>query len=356
MPVRSPPPISNVTVMRWSIIVVAVVAAALLLWQLRGLLLMVFAAVLVAIIFRSAADWLAARARIPPGGALVLVLLALCGGIAASAYLFGTELSTQFSELVANLPAAWAMFERTLGQLAFGRELLAQIEQAAPDGTAIMATVQTVVTTLGSILSGFVLVLVAGIYLAAQPHYYRHGLLKLVPARHRDHWRETLRVTGRAIRLWLIGQLVAMIGVGLLTGIGLWLLGVPAPFALAILAALAEFIPFAGPILAAVPGLLFASTQGIDTFLWAAALYLVVQQVEGNLLTPLIQRHAVDLPPALTVFALVAMGGLFGVGGLLLAAPLTVVAFVATKKLYVRDVLHEATPLPGEPDDHAVAR
>lgn len=344
-------PVSNLDVIRWSALAVAVVASALLVWQLRDILLLVFAAILVAIIFRTAADWLSERTGLPHGLSLAVVLLVIFGAIGLAGTIFGAELNAQMAELFANLPAAWSAVEVRLGDSAFGARVLERIRGAMPGGGAIMSTLQTTLSMATGVLSSLVLVIAGGIYLAAQPRYYKRGLLQLFPERKRAHVDDTIHMTGRAIRLWLVGQLVTMVAVGLVTGIGLWALDLPAPLALGLLAGVAEFVPFLGPIVSAVPALLFAASHGTDMVLWTAGLYLVVQQLEGNVITPLIQRHAVDLPPALTLFALVGLGGVFGIGGLLLAAPLTVVIFVAVKKLYVRDVLDEPTPIPGEPDD-----
>ncbi|HET9199563.1 MAG TPA: AI-2E family transporter, partial [Dehalococcoidia bacterium] len=122
----------------------------------------------------------------------------------------------------------------------------------------------------------------------------------------------------------------------------------PAALALALLAGLAQFVPLIGPIVAAVPALLIALSEGWQIVLWTLMLYVAIQQVESNVITPLVQRQAVSLPPAVTLFAVVAFGLLFGPLGLLVAPPLAVVALVAVKKLWVRETLGEPTEVPGE--------
>jgi predicted PurR-regulated permease PerM len=212
----------------------------------------------------------------------------------------------------------------------------------------MLGWLQAATTGLGGAMANLFLVVVGGLYIATNPRLYRTGLLKLVPAERRELTGTALRDTGRSLRLWLVGQLVSMVLVGTLTGVGLWLIGVPSALVLGLLAGLLEFVPLVGPIVAAIPGLLIAATQGTETLLWALALYFVLQQLEGNIIQPLVQQRAVSLPPALLLFALVAFGTLFGIAGLLLAAPLTVVLFVAVKRLYVREALGTPTPIPGE--------
>ena len=152
----------------------------------------------------------------------------------------------------------------------------------------------------------------------------------------------------RALRLWLRGQLLAMVVVGVLTGVGLWLIEVPSAFALGLLAGLLEFIPFAGPVLSAIPGVLLALVISPELALGTIVVYVAVQQFEGNVLQPIVQRYAVDLPPVVLLFSLLAFGTLFGVIGVIFAAPLTVVAYVLVKRLYVQEALGTKTPIPGE--------
>ena len=94
--------------------------------------------------------------------------------------------------------------------------------------------------------------------------------------------------------------------------------------------------------------MLLAFAEGPDKALWTLLLFFIVQQIEGNVLEPLVQQRAVDLPPVLLLFALAAGGLIFGVVGIILAAPLTVVIYVLVKRLYVQEALHTPTPLPGE--------
>jgi predicted PurR-regulated permease PerM len=172
--------------------------------------------------------------------------------------------------------------------------------------------------------------------------------VKLVPEERRGQLWSAFEASGTALKLWLKAQLLTMLLVGTVTGIGLWLIGVPSWFALALLAALLEFVPYVGPIAAAVPAILIAASVDPQTALLTIGLYILVQQLEGYVFSPLMQQWAVDLPGALLLFSLLACGTLFGAIGIIFAAPLTVVLFVLVKKLYVREALDTATPIPGE--------
>lgn len=141
---------------------------------------------------------------------------------------------------------------------------------------------------------------------------------------------------------------MAMAVIGVMTGVGLWMLGVPSALVLGIIAGLLEFIPFAGPILSAIPAVLLALAVSTDLALWTVAMCVFVQHAEAYLIQPVIQRYAVDLPAVILLFSLLAFGAMFGALGVIFAAPLAVVSYVLVKRLYVQEALDTPTPIPGE--------
>lgn len=330
------------------LIVVALAALVAVLWRLQGLVLLVFAATLIAIVLDALAAPLQRRVRLPRGIALAVVLGVLAVAGIAMVRLFGAELREQAVAFATQLPAAWQSLRQGLAEQPFGDALSAWLTDAVPGGAGVLSSIGNLLLSMGGNLTDALIVLVGGIYLAAQPDLYRRGLLKLLPSSRRPLMAEALDDTGRALRLWLGGQLVAMTTVGVATAAGLALLGVPSALALGLIAGLLDFVPVVGPILAAAPALLIAFTQGPDTVLWTAGLFVLVQQLEGDAFQPIVQQRAVDLPPALLLFSVLAFGVLFGVLGVLLAAPLTVALFVLVKRLYVREVLDTPTSIPGD--------
>jgi predicted PurR-regulated permease PerM len=332
------------------LIVVAIGCLALLLWYLVDVLLLIFAAVLVAVLLRSLARPIDRYTGIGDNWALTTAALVITAVISLAVFLFGAEIRAQTIKLVETLPNAWDIF---VGRIVSGdlrEDIMERAEGAMPAAGQIIANVLVGALSVVGGLSAVVLVIVGGLYLAAQPDLYRRGLLLLFPDDgKRASVEETLDATGEALQLWLVGQLLTMAFILVVTLTGLWAIGLPAAMALAVFAGLAQFVPIIGPIVAAVPALLVAMTESWQMVLWVLGLYTVIQQVESNLVTPLVQRRTVHLPPALPLFAVVVFGLLFGLTGVLLATPLAVVAFVGVKKLWVRDTLGEATQLPGEP-------
>lgn len=326
------------------LIVLALASLFYLAWHLRQVLLMLFGAVVIASIFRALADMLRHWLRLPDPIAVAVSVLIIFGLIGALGMLFGSQVAQQVHLLSDTLPAAWKSLEGRLGEFGLGEAL-----QQGAMGGATFASVGKTIISVGSGLADTVVVIFGGIFLAAQPNFYRAGLVKLVPSGKRAVVADALIGSERALRLWLKGQLIAMVLVGVLTGTGLWLLGVKSWLVLGLLAGVLEFIPFAGPIVAAVPAVLIALAESPDMALWVALLYFGVQQFEGAVLQPLVQQYAVDLPGVILLFALIAFAAIFGALGIILAAPLAVVTYVMVKRLYVIETLETPTPIPGDP-------
>jgi predicted PurR-regulated permease PerM len=212
----------------------------------------------------------------------------------------------------------------------------------AIEATTRPSTINRVVDygrTVVEALFTFLLVIIVGIYLAAQPRLYVDGLLMLFPKAERPRLREVAREVGRTLKWWMIGQLIPMACIGVFVGGGLWLIGIPLWLPLGIIAALLNFIPNFGPIIAAVPAILIALAADPTKALWVVVLNIAAQNLEGYLITPLVQRRAVAMPPALTILSQVLLGLLLGPLGIVLAAPLTAATIVIVKMLYVHDAL-----------------
>jgi predicted PurR-regulated permease PerM len=272
----------------------------------------------------------------------------ILGSIAALIALFGQQVGQQVQGLRETLPDAWRDLEARIGDMGLSDQMDRLMASISTPGGGSLSGFGRTLLSIGSGLADLLVVIFAGIYLATQPNFYRIGAIKLVPPTRRKIAAEAMLESERALRLWLKGQAIAMVVVGLLTGLGLWALGMPSALALGLLAGLLEFIPFAGPIIAAVPAILIALAVSPELALWVTLLYVAIQQFEGNLLTPLVQQYAVDLPGAVLLFSLIGFGTLFGTLGVILAAPLAVVMMVLVKRLYVIETLDTPTPIPGE--------
>lgn len=323
------------------LVTLLIAALAAFAWAVSDVLLLAFGAILFAVFLRGTADWIAARSPLPRGWALATTVLLLVVVAGTAVWLLGRQVSAQIDQLVRLVPESWENVEAQIQDYSWGRFVLDRFGDYQPEGIAggVVREAGNALLSVVSAVGNTLLLVTGGVYMAVQPGLYRDGLVKLVPRGVEERVRNTLDAIGQSLGQWLKGQIIAMLLVGTLTSLGLWLLGVPSALALGLLAGLGEFVPLVGAVLTAIPALLAASSQGASTVLYVLILYLVIQQIEGNLIMPLVQESMVSLPPALTLFAVVALGLTFGIMGVLFATPLTVVAFVAVRELYVKSAL-----------------
>lgn len=324
---------------------IATLGLALLAWSLSAVLLMLFGAVIVAVVLHAMAAPLQSHLplgeRSAVGVAVVLTLLSLT----LLGWLIGERLTVQLEDLRERLPAALAALVDWARRFPLGQAALELWESARVEDVPWTRVAYAATQTLNAVGTVLLMVLV-GIYLAISPRLYRAGLVRLVPLPHRERIDAALLASGHALSRWLVAQSVSMLFVGISTAIGLALLGVPLALTLGVIAGLLAFVPFFGGLAAGVLSVLLAFTQGPTQALYVGLLSLAIQQVEGNVLMPLVERWAVSLAPALAIMAAVVFGVLFGLPGLVLSTPLMVVTVVLVKQLYVEDFLEAAPPPP----------
>lgn len=327
-------------VLRASLIVLAVGALALVLWVARGIVLLSFGGGLLAVGLVGLARQLA-RLGLPYGLALALVVILLAGGALLGGYLIVPALAGQFEELFQRLIAAWEALEQQLHESAWGQQLIAalgdengELRLPLPGLDALGQLTSTFAITVGA-LANVLFVLFMALFLAADPARYREGVLALVPPAGRQRARQIWQTITTTLRNWLKGTLISMLVVGSVAWLGLRLLGVPLALPLALIIGLFEFIPLVGPILGSIPALLVAFVSSPLLALYVLIFYVALQQLEGNLLTPLVQQQAVALPPALTLVAILLFGLLLGPLGYLFATPLAAVIVALIRALYL---------------------
>ncbi len=357
--------------LRVTAIVFGVLIALRFLWIARSIFIVTFLGVLLGLAMARAVDYLE-RVRIRRGLGAALVMLAFLGTLIGIFALIGPSIRKQSGELSRELPKAMQTIEEAVNrtpvkalvnepppqqQQQQQSQQQSQPQQQQPkqgepqqqqgglsDRVAREMRGATkflfpVVSSFFGALAGIVIVLFIAMYIAASPGLYREGILHLIPHRNRDRAEEWLTTLGDTLRQWLVARLMAMVLIGLITGAGLAALGVKGAAALGVLAGLLEFVPFFGPIVSAIPAIGVALVDSPSKALWVLGLYLLIQQLEGNVITPILLKKRLDVPPVMTVVAVAALSLVFGVLGMLIAEPLLAAVLVTTKMLYVTDVV-----------------
>ncbi|NJL94754.1 MAG: AI-2E family transporter [Anaerolineae bacterium] len=326
----------------FTVLIVAIVGAmVLLLASTLNVIPLVFISILIAVLLRSLADPLAQVLPLPARWLVLVLALGLAVLVTGFFIFAGPQVADQFDALGESVPEAIDDVEDGLADLGWEVSLREELEQVSAS-TASM----NVFTRLSGFFSGIfgvitnlALVVVAGIYMAFEPPLYIRNLVRLFPIPMRERAQDVLAEGYNIVRRWLIARLISMLVVGILTFIGLTLVGMPLALTLAIIAGLLSFIPNIGPTLSAVPAILVGFTESPGMALLVAGVYVVVQLIENYLITPNVQRSTVQLPPALVMLSQVFLILVFGWLGLFIAAPLVAFGIVLVKSVYVEDCL-----------------
>ena len=329
-------------------IAIAIALVPVLVWYLFDVILIAIAALLISALLELGADPLMRWLKAPRHLALAISGLVILAIVAGTAYLFGSRMAVEFQDVLQRAASGQSNIVNSIQSSNLGKMLLGHVQQ----GVNLVGLIPSVFKISAGLIGALLVAVVAGVFFAAQPNLYLYGLVQLFPPRLHREVEETIVAVGTSLRLWLLGQLIEMVMIGALSTLAVWMIGLPSFLALGLIAGIAEFIPYVGPIIAAIPAILVAATQSFDAVIWTIVAYLLIHQAEGHVVMPFIQRYMVFIPPAVILLGIAAIGSLFGVAAIPLASPLAVLIFVLVKKLYVRDTLGEETPVPGEEDAH----
>lgn len=322
--------------------VAMVVLFVMLLLHAAEIFLVVFGGILFAVLFHGVASWLSKKSGLSQRWtlpvALIVPMLILGGG----GWLIAPDVASQARELADRIPTVLSELEQQVREYKRVDQLLDNKDQAQeilPDGSSAVGILTGIFSSAFSALANLVIALFIGLFLVVSPHMYINGLIRLVPLGKRSRAREVMNKTGSALESWLVAKIAEMLVIGVLTTIGLWFIGIDLALVLGVIAAFLSFIPNIGPILALIPAALIGLISGVDKFIYVVFLYVGVQTFESYLLTPMLQQHMVNLPPALVISAQVLFGFIAGILGIILATPLLAAAMVMINMWYIEDLL-----------------
>ena len=344
--------------------------AALLLftWYFAATIFLIFAGMLLGVALNAMSNLLGRVVSLPHSLRLTVVCLVLAGMLTGVIFLGGSTIAQQTTVLTNTIKSQLVNVKAFLEKngvdtsfFDFGSLTAAPADSSAPatpnpaahnlpsagtiasSGGAIFSQSLKLILGTVSAVGNFFIVLFLGLAFAVQPGVYRDGLLFMAPARHRAGITVIVDRIGETLERWLIAQIITMAAVFLVTWIGLSVIGIQSSFILGIQAGLLAFIPTVGAILGGLIVVLASLASGWVATLSAFILFLGVHALESYVLTPIIQRQALDIPPA-TLFAFqILLGVVFGIWGLALALPLMAVAKVMIDHFKAEDVSAEVT-------------
>ncbi|MEH2487467.1 AI-2E family transporter [Bradyrhizobium sp. AZCC 2230] len=321
----------------------AICVALFLVWQTVSSLLIIFAGVLFAAFLDAAARAMAPVVRLNRIWRLSFVLLLLAAVVGLGLVWGAGKLPEQTRLLLKVMDTQFDILQQHF--LSYGIDLLGPewgrdfTQWLISDQRRFFSNAQRVLGGASSFLAGMLVIIFLGILFAFDPTSHRDSLVMLAKPSYRARARVVMDEMGSVLRLWFVGQLIRIVLMTLCVWLALYLIGLPGPFVLGLQAGLSNFVPYLGPILAAIPIALVAMPLGGSLLIWAVVVYTIIQSIEGYVIGPLIQRQAVEIPPAWTLVAIVLLGALFGVIGIALAMPLVAVSRVAIIRFYVEDYL-----------------
>jgi predicted PurR-regulated permease PerM len=345
MPVAGPPQRRGFP-LGWIILAVTLLALAI---RTIDVLLVLFLAVILAVYLNAIADYLRRRFGLPADAGLLLGVVFTLGALSGVVVLIAPAVSQQVQDLLGNLPAFLAELDQSITRIIRGIPVLGRSPSAGSTSMFASALNEILGFLRGAavpylkggaeILIEAVSVLVMAIYLARTPAIYTEGIIALVPPSHRRLTRAILTDLGMTLRAWVVGQLVAMMLLGLLTTLGLWLLDVPYFLAFGVFAGVAAIVPFFGTLLSTVLPALFAlGVSGLGKAIAVAGVGVGVHLIEANFVAPYVMERQVNLPPVLTIAGVLLIGKLFGLAGLLVAVPILAVVMVLVRHILLGEV------------------
>lgn len=335
----------------------ATVATVLLLWLLSttaDIFLLLFVAVLFSLYLDAVTDAISARTRLPRGVSFTAAFLLTIGAVIGLITLLIPPIVAETQLLAANLPGYITAWQQWLERLFVRYPSLREI-WAAESADMVGTLVQQAERALGGILPrvvgighgivNIVSVMVMAIFLALHPATYREWLIALFPPLRRDIVRDVLADAASTLRSWIVGQLLAMSILAVLTAVGLYLLDVPYWLTFGVFTGAVAIVPFFGTLISSTLPALFV--LGGDGFMGAnpgmhailvMILGFVIHIVEANLVIPLITQKQVEIPPVLSMMAVLVAGRLFGLAGLPVAVPLLALSIVLVRRVLINRV------------------
>jgi len=324
-----------------TVAIVAILVVGILIVRVAfNVLLMALAGALIAVYFHGLGDLIQRKTKLSRKLAMIISVAGTFIIIGLLLWFIGAKIQSQVTQLNNNLPHNIQTAKAKLSQSPVGQKILDFT--SGDNSEKLAATAQTFFSTSFGVLGDMYIILFLGIFFTASPSLYKNGILILVPENKKQLATDIIDRISLSLKGWLKGMLLSMVLITILITVGLTIIGIPAALVLGLITGILEIIPNFGPLIAMIPGVLLALTVGINTGIIVALLYIVSQTIVANIVTPLIQKKMINLPPALTLISQLIMGTLSGALGIILAVPLLAILIILVDELYLKKVAQPA--------------
>jgi predicted PurR-regulated permease PerM len=317
--------------------IVAFVAIMILVAQVAfNVLLLALAGCLIAVYFHGLGDLLQRHTKWRRGLCMTVSIAGSFILLGALLWFMGSKIQAQISVLSDSLPHTINNAKKQLAETELGRKVLEMT--SGHDSGKELSTAQQFFSTSFGVLGNMYIILFLGIFFTASPSLYKDGFILLVPKSNKPVAAAIINRSSQALKSWLKGTMINMVLIAIVLPIGLALMGVPVALVLGLLTAILTIVPNFGSAAAMIPGVLLALTISPETAVIVALIYIGVQTLVGNIISPIIQKKMMNLPPALTLVAQLLMAALGGVMGIIMAIPLLAIVMIMVDELYVKRV------------------
>ncbi|WP_214071924.1 AI-2E family transporter [Mucilaginibacter sp. dw_454] len=319
-------------------IVALLVVTILVIRVAFDILLMVLAGSLIATYFHGLGDAIQRRTNLKRKAAMIISIVSTVIIVGALLWFMGTKIQAQVAELSNTLPHTINNARAKLSQTSLGQKALDSF--SGDNSQKLMSTVSGFFSTTFGVLGDIYIIIFLGIFFTTNPSLYKDGIMLLVPRSKKALGKHIMDRISLSLKGWLKGTLFSMLSVTILIGTALTIVGMPVALILALITGLLEMVPSIGSLVAMIPGVLLAFTVSTNMAILVAIIYITSQTIVANIITPLIQKKMINLPPALTLISQLIMGSVSGALGVILAVPLLAILIILIDELYVKKIAH----------------
>jgi len=317
-------------------IVALLVGVILIVRVVFNVLLMVLSGALIATYFHGLGDMIKRKTRLSQRLAMIFSVVGSIAVLGLLLWFMGAKIQIQITELSNSLPETIGTVKAKLSETPLGQKILDYFSD--DNSHQLFATIRQFFSSSFGVLVNIYIILFLGIFFTLEPSLYKKGILLLIPKDRKLIGRHIMDRISLSLKGWLKGTLLSIVLITLILSVGLSLIGIPVALVLALIAGMLKIIPNFGSLAAMIPGVLLALTVSTNTAILVALLYIISQTIVSNIITPLINKKMINLPPALTLISQLIMGALSGALGIILAVPLLAILIIFVDELYVKKI------------------